>query len=200
MKRFIITIVLLLLCAADGSAQSRNGRRASRVRRASAARASTATDPPIIDIHQIDFRNYTFPLNNKYYKLIDGFYAETISTGVQWRFAMVDGPYFGDLTGDHKDEVAFVFSYGNLYAPQTTEARVYTLRNGQAALLATFQLAHSVSCELDHYIHIDDGMLNVERVIEKGTACDHDEITQYRWNGSMFMPVGGVRRMPCRCM
>lgn len=194
MKRFTVTIVLVLLCAASVLAQSRSGRRTSTVH------ASTASDPPIIDIHQIDFRNYTFPLNGKYYKLIDGFYAETIATNVQWRFAMVDGPYFGDLTGDRKDEVAFVFSYGNLYAPQTTEARVYTLRNGQAVLLATFSLAHSVQCELDHYIHIDDGMLIVERIIEKGTACDHNEITQYRWNGSEFMPVGTVKRMPCRCM
>ncbi|MDQ3817027.1 MAG: hypothetical protein M3362_04975 [Acidobacteriota bacterium] len=195
MKRFIITVVLLLLCAASCVwAQTRQGRRTSR------ATGSTASDPPIIDIHQIDFRNYTFPLDGKYYKLIDGFYAETAVTGIQWRFAMVDGPYFGDLTGDRKDEVAFVFSYGNLNAPQTTEARVYTLRNGRAVLLAIFPLAKSVQCELDHYMHIDDGMLNVERVVEKGTACDHNEITQYRWNGSAFMPVGGVKRMPCRCM
>lgn len=182
--------MLLLVCGAGATAQSRNRHKP----------ATIASDPAIIDIHQIDFRNYTFSLNNRPYKLIDGFYAETLATGAQWGLGMVDGPYFGDLTGDHKDEVAFVFSYGTVNAPQTAEARVYTLRNGQPVLIATFPVANNVSCVLDHYIHIEDGMLVIERIYEKGTACDHNEITQYRWNGNAFMPVGTVRRMPCRCM
>ena len=157
-------------------------------------------EPAIIDIHQIDFKNYAFSLDSKTYKLIDGFYAETLAPGAQWGLAMVDGPYFGDLTGDRRDEVAFVFSHGTINAPQTAEARVYTLGNGQPVLLATFPVATSVSCELDHYINIEDGTLVIERIVEKGTACDHNEITQYRWNANAFMPVGAVRRMPCRCM
>ena len=190
MKRLVIAVVSLLVCGISPTAQSRNRHKP----------ATIVREPAIIDIHQIDFKNYTFLLNNRSYKLIDGFYAETLATGAQWGLGMVDGPYFGDLTGDHKDEVAFVFSYGTVNAPQTAEARVYTLRNGQPALIATFPVANNVSCVLDHYIHIEDGMLVIERIYEKGAICDHNEITQYRWNGSAFMPVGAVRRMPCRCM
>jgi hypothetical protein len=184
--------VLLLLLAFSGWTQSRNGRRHTAT--------AVVREPAIIDIHQIDFKNYTYLLDNRLYKLIDGFYAEPLTEGAQWELAMVDGPYFGDLTGDRKDEVAFVFSHGTVNAPQTAEARVYSLRDGQPALIATFPVTNAVSCELDHYLNIEDGMLVIERIYEKGTACDHNEITQYRWNGSAFMPVGTVRRKPCRCM
>jgi hypothetical protein len=99
LKRLVIAVVLLLLCGTGATAQSRNRHKP----------ATIVREPAIIDIHQIDFKNYTYLLNNRSYKLIDGFYAETLAPDAQWGLVMADGPYFGDLTGDHKDEVAGFF-------------------------------------------------------------------------------------------
>ena len=189
MKRLVVIAVVVIVCAMCGWAQSRKGRR-----------ALAPPQPSIISIQQIDFKNYTLPLNDKSYKLIDGFYAETIAPNTQWRLEMADGPYYGDLTGDKKEEVAFVLRYGPVDAPNMAEARVYTLKNGTPVLLATFQIVNAVSCQLVNYMKIEDGTIIVERIYGDGSRCDHDEITQYRWNGTGFMPVGEVKRVPCHCL
>ena len=189
LKRFVIAVVVVMLCAAGGFSQSRRRQR-----------AAAPGEAALIHIIQVDFMNYTHPLGGRSYKLIDGFYAETIAPDNQWGLMLADGPYYGDLTGDRKEEAAFVFRYGPVGRPNMAEARVYTLRDGRPVLLATLVVANAVDCELDHYIDIDDGMLRVERTFGTGTQCDHNEITQYRWDGSGFMPVGEVRRRPCRCM
>lgn len=139
-------------------------------------------------------------LDGKSYKLRDGFYAENIAANTRWELGMVDGPYYGDLTGDGKDEVAFVLSHGTARAAQFAEVRVYTLQNGRAVLLATLVVKESVDCELDHYIKMEDGMIGVERVYGKQGRCEYNEVTEYRWNGSLFAPMGASTRMPCRCM
>ena len=190
MKRLVTTLALVFSCAVSGPGQSRGGRR----------RTPAPPRPPVITIHQIDFRNYTFPLGGRSYKLIDGFYAENTAPGAQWGLGLVDGPYYGDLTGDKREEVAFVLSYGQIGAPGSAEARVYTLRDGQVALLATLPVAEGVACRLDHYIKIEDGMLTVERVYGDGRRCDYTEVTQYRWDGRGLMPVGAPARNQCRCM
>ncbi|MDQ3745990.1 MAG: hypothetical protein M3444_16575 [Acidobacteriota bacterium] len=190
MKRLATALFLMLSCAVCGAAQSRTKRRTS----------VPPPPPSLITIHQIDFRNYTFPLNGRSYKLIDGFYAENAAPGAQWALGLVDGPYYGDLTGDKNEEVAFVLRYGPLNAPANAEARVYTLRNGQVALLASLPVAEGVSCQLDHYIRIEDGMLTVERLYGSGQRCDYTEVTQYRWDGRGLMPVGAPVRRQCRCM
>jgi hypothetical protein len=189
LKQVLVGSIIMILCAMDGFSQAR--RRPG---------ATIAAEAPIIDIIQVDFKNYAFLLNGRTYKIIDGFYAETIAPDTQWELMLADGPYYGDLTGDRKDEVAFILRYGPVGNPNMAEARVYTLRQGRLVLLSTLIVANSVSCELDHYIDIDDGMLRVERVFGNGTQCDHNEITQYRWDGNGFMPVGEVKRRPCRCM
>lgn len=189
LKRFLIVIAVVILCAADGFGQSRRRQR-----------AAVQAEAAIIDIIQVDFKNYAFLVNGKSYKLIDGFYAETVAPNTQWGLMLADGPYYGDLTGDRKDEVAFVLRYGPIGSPNMAEARVYTLRNGRPLLLSTLIVANSVDCDLDHYIDIDDGMLRVERTFGNGAQCDHNEITQYRWDSSGFMPVGEIKRRPCRCM
>ncbi len=189
LKQFMTACLVVALCAVCGFAQAR-GRR----------RAPAQAEGPIINIIQVDFMNYTFPLDGRAYKLIDGFYAEAVAPDAQWGLMLADGPYYGDLTGDKKEEAAFVFRYGPVGGFNMAEARVYTLSGGRPALLATLVVANSVNCELDHYIDVDDGMLRVERVFGNGTQCDHNEITQYRWDGSGFMPVGEVKTRPCRCM
>jgi len=166
-------------------------------------KATTDASPDqksIVDIRQIDFRNFTYVVNSRSYKLRDGYYAEAGAADTQWELGMVDGPYYGDLTGDGKDEVAFVLSYGRTQSPTAAEARVYTLQNGRPITLATFAVADSVYCRLDHYLAVAEGMISIEHVFSKDTRCDHNEIIQYRWNGSRFVPIGDPKRMPCRCM
>ena len=192
LKRFLITMVVLGLCVGDCFTQSR--------RRQSGGGGAASSEAAIIYLIQVDFKNYTFPLNGRSYKLVDGYYAETVAPRTQWELMFADGPYYGDLTGDKKEEAAFVFRYGPVGSPNMAEARVYTLRGGKPALLATLVVANSVDCELDHYIDIDDGMIRVERIFGNGARCDHNEITQYRWDGTGFMQVGEVKMRPCRCM
>ncbi len=113
---------------------------------------------------------------------------------------MIDGPYYGDLTGDGKDEVAFVLGYGAAQSPNAAEARVYTLQQGRPLLLATFVVADSISCRLDHYLEVYNGMIGVERIYGNDARCDHNEVVQYRWSGGRFTPVGAAKIMNCRCM
>lgn len=162
--------------------------------------AASADQIAIVDIRQIDFRNFTYVVNSKSYKLRDGYYAEDGAASSQWELGMVDGPYYGDLTGDGKDEVAFVLSHGPAKSPTVAEARVYTLRNGRPVTLSTFAVTDSVKCRLDHYLKIEDGMISIEHVFGKDTRCDHNEIIQYRWNAGRFVPIGDPKWMPCRCM
>ena len=189
-KRLVfVVIAVVALFAESGFTQTRNSRR-----------ASAPTESGFITIIQVDFRSFTFPLNSKSYKLIDGFYAENVAPDQQWGLEMADGPFYGDLTGDRREEAAIVLRHGPVNSPDMAEARVYTLREGRPALLASFTVAEAVNCDLDHYIDVDDGMIRVERIYGVAGRCDHNEITQYRWNGRAFMPVGEVKRTPCRCM
>ncbi|HKS28566.1 MAG TPA: hypothetical protein VJS44_12130 [Pyrinomonadaceae bacterium] len=162
--------------------------------------ASSSGQTGIVDIRQIDFRNFSYDIQGKSYKLRDGFYAENVAAGVRWELGLVDGPFYGDLTGDGKDEAVFVLSHGQPEAVQTAEARVYTLRGGRAVLISTLIVKEAVNCVLDHYVRVTDGMIILERVYAKQARCDYNEITEYRWNGSVFAPMGASMRMPCRCM
>jgi hypothetical protein len=171
-------IIFCLLASLDVLAQSRNSKRPS----------TPAAQQAIIDIRQIDFKNFTYTLDARSFKLRDGYYAETTIARTQWELGMVDGPYYGDLTGDGKDEVAFVLSYGAAQAPNASEARVYTLQNGRPVLLATFSVADSINCRLDHYLEVYNGLITVERIIGRDARCDYNEI------------IGATKRMICRCM
>ena len=184
-----VVAILCLLCSLSTLAQTRNNRA-----------TSTSGQPNVVDIRQIDFRNFTYTLNGKSYKLRDGFYAENIAPNIRWELGMVDGPFYGDLTGDGKDEIAFVLSHGAGQAANAAEARIYTLRQGRAVLLATLTVKTEVDCELDHYVRVGDGMIIIERVYGKQGRCEYNEITEHRWNGSDFMLMGTSARMPCRCM
>lgn len=190
MKRAHVAAVCFLLCSLTVIAQSRN----------KVAASSTSAQPNAVDIRQIDFRNFTYTVDGRAFKLIDGFYAENIGVGTRWELQLVDGPYYGDLTGDGKDEVVFVLSHGVERAAQIAEVRVYTLRQGRAVQIAGLVVKDSVNCELDHYTHIEDGMIIIERVYGANGHCTHNEVTEYRWNGNTFAPVGASREAPCRCM
>lgn len=173
----------------------------AQTRRNNRAASSSSSQPGIVDIRQIDFRNFTYTLNGRTYKLTDGFYAENIAPGTRWELGMIDGPFYGDLTGDRKDEVAFVLGHGTGESASTAEARVYTLQQGRAVLLATLIVKQAVNCELDHYIRVTDGMIIIERVYGKPDGrCDFNEITQFRWKGNAFVPIGASTRTNCRCM
>jgi hypothetical protein len=186
----VAAIFCLLSFLMVGAQQSSRNNRAS----------STSGQPGIVDIRQIDFRNFTYMVNGKSYKLRDGFYAENVSVSTRWELGMVDGPFYGDLTGDGKAEVAFVLSYGTGRANAAAEVRIYTLQQGRPVLLATLAVKAGVDCELDHYLRVADGMISIERVYGRQGACDYNEVTEYRWNGHEFAPVGASMRMPCRCM
>jgi hypothetical protein len=197
MRKFIIAILLMTLIIVGVMAQTR-GRRGAQPRKTQQAAAQT-----LVGIELIDFGNYTYSLKGESYKLIGGYYARTTAPNAQWELQMVDGPYYGDLTGDSKTEAVIVLSYGAVGGLHTVEARVYTLQNGTPVVLETFPVADSINCELDHYIDLDDGKVRVERIYGQSTQpaqCDHNEITEYRWNGTKFMPVGDVQRARCRCM
>jgi hypothetical protein len=188
LKRIVVTAVFCLLASLSLEAQEARNNRAASGR------------PAIVDIRQIDFWNFTYALNGRDYKLIDGLYAENLAPGTRWELAVVDGPFYGELTGDGKDEVAFVLSYGTPEKASTAEARIYTLRQGRPLLLATLVVKENVACVLDHYIRVGDGMVSLERIRAVEGRCQYNEITEYRWNGSSFVPMGASLRAPCRCM
>ncbi len=189
LQKLITVIILLMLIPVGGAAQARSRRK---------------VPPPaaesVTGIELIDFENYTHALNGQSYKLVGGYYAKNTAPDAQWELRVVETPYYGDLTGDGKNEALMVISYGAVRGPHTVEARVYTLQKGRPVLLATFPVAESLDCKLDHYVDLDDGMVRVERVYGRAAQCDHNEVSSYRWNGSRFMPVGETRTVRCRCM
>ena len=189
LQRLCIVVLLAALAQASLAAQTRN-RRSAPVR----------PTREVVGIEAIDFENYTYPLDGQSYKLIGGYYARDTAQGAQWELRTAETPSYGDLTGDGRSEAVVVLGHGAVGGPHTVEARVYTLRGGRPALLATFPVADSLNCDLDHYVDLDDGKVRVERVYGSAENCDHNEISEYRWNGSRFMPVGEPKRARCRCM
>ena len=189
LQRLIIVLLLLTLAYASVAAQARGRRR-------NPAPAAEA----FVGVEAIDFENYTYPLNGQSYKLTGGYYARNTAPDAQWELRVAETPSYGDLTGDGKNEAVVVLSYGAVGGPHTVEARVYTLRGGRAALLATFPVADTLSCELDHYVDLDDGKVRIERVYGRAGQCDHNEVSEYRWDGSRVMPIGDARTTRCRCM
>jgi hypothetical protein len=185
----LIVVLLLAWTPVFGTPQARSRRR---------------VPPPaaesVVGIEVIDFENYTYTLNGRSYKLVGGFYARGIAPEGQWELQVVEVPYYGDLTGDGRNEAVVVLRYGAVGGPHTVEARVYTLRGATPVLLTTFPIADSLNCDLDHYVDLDDGKLRIERLYGRAARCDHNEIREYRWDGSRFMPIGDARTMPCRCM
>ena len=188
-KQRVAVAILLVLAQVCAAAQARRGRR-----------VPTAAPEAAVRIEAIEFENYTYTVNDLAYKLIGGYYARNNAPGAQWELRMAEPTYYGDLTGDERNEAVVVLSYGAVGGAQTVEARVYTLRGGRAALLATFPVADALSCELDHYVDLDDGKVRIERVYGRAGFCDHNEISEYRWDGTRFMPVGDPKPARCRCM
>lgn len=188
-KQLVNVLLLAALAHACAAGQARSRRRVP-------APASGS----VVGIEAIDFENYTYALDGQSYKLIGGYYARGTAPNPQWELRVEEAPYYGDLTGDGRDEAVVVLSHGAVGGPHTVEARVYTLRDGRAALLSTFAVADTLSCDLDHYVDLDDGKVRIERVYGRAARCDHNELREYRWDGAHFMPVGDAKTMPCRCM
>jgi hypothetical protein len=186
----LVTVLLLTLLAHAGVAGQARSRR----------RVPAPASESVVGIEAIDFENYTYTLEGGSYKLIGGYYARGAAPEAQWELRVTEAPYYGDLTGDGKNEAVVVLSHGPVGGPRTVEARVYTLRNGRPAQLSTFAIADALSCELDHYADLDDGKVRIESVHGSGGRCEHNEVREYRWDGSKFMPVGDTKTMPCRCM
>ena len=188
-QQLIIVVLLAALAHLGVAAQSRGRRKVP----APAAEA-------FVGIEAVDFENYTYAVNGRSYKLIGGYYAGDSAPDTQWELRVAETPYYGDLTGDGRSEAVVVLSYGAVGGPHTVEARVYTLRGGSPALLVTLPVADALNCELDHYVDLDDGKVRVERVYGRDGRCDRNEVTEFRWDGRRFIPVGEARTMRCRCM
>jgi hypothetical protein len=188
-RRLIIVVLLAALAHTCAAGQTRSRRRAP-------ARAPER----VVGIEAIDFENYSYALAGKTYKLIGGYYANAAAPDAQWELRVAEPTYYADLTGDGRNEAVVVLSYGAVGGPHTVEARVYTLRDGRASQNMRFVLATEVSCELDHYIDLDEGKVRVESIYGSGGRCEHNLIREFRWDGNSFEPVGEAKTMPCRCM
>jgi hypothetical protein len=189
LHRLFVVVLLLAWTPLSGASQARSRRK-----------VPPPASESVVGIEAIDFESYTYTLNGRSYKLVGGYYARGVAPDGQWELQVVEAPFYGDLTGDGRNEALVVLRYGAVQGPHTVEARVYTLRGGTPALISTFPVADSLNCDLDHYVDLDDGKVRVERVYGDATRCDHNELREYRWDGSRFMPVGDARTMPCRCM
>ena len=189
MQRLVTVVLLTTLAHASVAAQARGRRRVP------APAAET-----VVGIEAIDFENYTYPLRGGSYKLIGGYYMGRTAQNAQWELRVAEAPYYGELTGDGRNEAVVVLSHGPVGGAHTVEVRVYTLRAGRPALLTTLPLADKLDCELDHYVDLDEGKLRIERIYGRAGRCDHNEVSEFRWDGKWFMPVGDPKPMPCRCM
>jgi hypothetical protein len=188
-QRLILVVLLTALVSLSVAAQARSRRKVP-------APASES----VVGIEAIDFENYTYALEGRSYKLVGGYYARGAAPDAQWELRVAEPPYYGDLTGDGRNEAVVVLGYGAVGGPHTVEARVYTLRGGRPSLLSTFPVADALSCDLDHYVDLDEGKVRVESISGSGGRCDHNEVREFRWDGTGFKPVGEAKTTRCRCM
>ncbi len=198
LKRYILCLIIMLLCTVNLSAQSR--------RRRSGSNSSTSN---VTDIRQVDFKNFTYQIEGKRIRLQNGEY----NGREHWRFdrnfqTRRDHIAYGDLTGDGKEEAVIVLAH-NIADTNTIlqYGYIYTIKNGQIAKLADFQGGDG-GCSMEGEecilinVKIEDGILIVDRAVptaDDSRCCPSMyRSTKYRYDSSRLIEIGktSLKRMP----
>ncbi|HWS85843.1 MAG TPA: hypothetical protein VN282_02540 [Pyrinomonadaceae bacterium] len=187
------------------------------------------------NIRQVDFRNYSYPLSGRCTSLLSRQGNIQLKSGesdvikkapYECVFSLEGKVSYGDLTGDGVEEAlayagcrcANVETLSN-FEESDSDLFVYTLKDGEAALLATFDYDDfsgqgynriyqsnfkdgTEIVSLSGNPKIEGGFLVLQMLAYKGNfrvdPPDYKVEMKYRWNGSDFVLAGRPRRWPCR--
>lgn len=169
---------------------------ASAQRRAKGQAQSTGVKT---DIKQVDFKNFTYPVNGKsvHMRKGKGEYVNRRDNDESFE-ANVDKVVYGDLTGDGMDEAAVVIAYRGGGSGSYNDGFIYILKNGRPELLTTFKGGDRADGSITN-VKIQGGLLVVERFAPEspgsGLCCPkYIDTTKYRWSGSALVQVGRAQR------
>lgn len=168
-------------------------------------------------IKQVDFKNYSYWLNDKnnvrftgHVKVKNGLYEEPHENVANYLYFRIDDVVYGDLTGDGIEEAVVVAAYGATWATFfQTNTYVYTLSRGRPKLLGIITEKRlnrdyyrlCVNCPDLIYEAILGGRKISSRVLTVehfggGSRPDHIYVMslRYRWAGRNFVLAGSFRK------
>lgn len=152
----------------------------------------------LVNIRQVDFRNFTYRVSGfsespTDVKLRNGQYVEK-EGGLITYSVKLQKVAFGDLTGDGNEEAALVLIVSGGGSGFVTEGFIYNLRNGQVALLSSFEGGEGGHTDSIETVNIMGGTLDVEHTDSSGNVWR----IHYRWNGTRLIETGRTkpRRKP----
>jgi len=149
----------------------------------------------VSDIHQVDFRNFTYRVwgdhevqarNGKGIRPRDSDSSDPVISSIETAY--------GDLNGDGRDEAAVVVYFTAGGNATFSEGFVYTVKSGSVQVLDTFD-GGSHPWNGIWTVVISKGELVVERESGSCHACLEEIVTtRYRWDGARLRPVSVSRR------
>lgn len=209
LRRITALSVLVIICVSA----------AGQKRRSSRSKNPTNNNP----IRQVDFRNFTYPLDQMYADLYQRKTARlkngklVISRDAEGTEGVaIRKIIYGDLTGDSAEEAIVILMLGSIDGAESSQqapgtyAYIYTMVNGNPSLLTIFDAEPEESDAQkyyrDHYgdntmlfypgiTKVVDGLLVLESLAGRGRGSPGYQVTMmFRWDGQRFVLEGKPQR------
>jgi hypothetical protein len=204
-RQMILCLMIILLCATSGVAQSR-----------SKQPSSTPSSATVTDVRKVDFLNFTYPssLCSQEYgrqgigKVVRVRNGEFKSKNVYFAVAG-DKIVYADATGDGREDAVVPVDCGAIGANfALSEVYVYTIQNGRATLLAKisdkemereyrryYPDAESYWGVNENGLKVKDGNLEIDVLADGPHASPKYIVTlEYRLSGETLRLVGKPQR------
>ena len=151
---------------------------------------------PVVDIRQVDFRDFTYRLEwdqeKEIIRLRDG--GWTRADGAEFGLQRIT---YGDLTSDRSEEAIILLRGQNTRTSRTLdEVFIYTLKDGKVIALAHFEGGrrgdYILSVEsLKSNFRVEDRLLILDQaILREGEYVPTQYYTiKYRWNGIQMVEV-----------
>lgn len=154
------------------------------------------------DIHEVDFRNFSYPIpiagstlghdrlvwlspyTVRHVKLVNG----KSSSGFSFQ-----SEQFGDVLGNHREQAIVVLRFDTGGAQNTNYVYIYSFVAEGPKLLAYFHTGDRAFSGL-YRVYGENGLLVVDLFdpdMRSGDCCSSGYVrTRYRWQGGRFQPFG----------
>ena len=204
-RQMVLCLMIILLCATSGVAQS-----------GSKQPSSTPGSATVTDIRKVDFLNFTYPSSLCSVEFGKQGIGKTVlvrkgefkNKNVYFS-VLEDKVIYGDVTGDAREEAIVPIDCGAITANfSRSEVYIYTIKDGRPTLVAELS---DKSMEQDYRryypatetywgvtgegLKISNGNLEIEVLADGSHAAPQYIVTlQYRLNGESFRLIGKPQR------
>lgn len=203
-RKMILCLMIILLCATGGVAQS------------TSKRPSSTSSGTITDIRQVDFLNFTYhsSLCSQEYgrkgiaRIVRVSKGEFKNKNVYFTVEE-NRVIYGDVTGDGREDAIVPVECGAITANfSLSEVYIYTIKDGRTSLLATisdkdmerdyrrsYPDAESYWGINENGLKVQNGNLGIEVLADGPHAAPKYIVTlEYRFSGESFRLVGKPQR------